>query len=366
MRAMALIVLFMIGCGQGASRNRGFGSIPQDSLLPDGTFENGLGNWQLDLRQSGRGSLSASPGSGYEGNRAAQVTVSATDGTGWHVQLVGQNRNIIPLAENRTYRLSLWVKSRVARSFPLRIALATPSAGTALPYQAVGGETVASTATQWTEVVHRFSTKRPVQNARVVIAVGAYAGETYSFDSIRLTEITSRPPPSEPGPPVPLRNPGIESDFDDDWRLATLPPAAANLSRDPTVAHTGWSSARIEVTSTNGMHRAAQFIASIGNQVVLQANHIYELRFWAKSDVSRDQAFHIAVTGPAPFQAIGGSMMVPVTGQWQQYRHTFRTDQAYSNARITIAMGKYGNAVYYLDDLSMTDNTDDSRDTTDR
>jgi hypothetical protein len=123
----------------------------------------------------------------------------------------------------------------------------------------------------------------------------------------------------------------------------------ASVTRDTTTAAQGSASARINITSTAGVDWRIDFYQD--NRSLVKGT-IYDLAFWAKSDVTRTIGLS-AQKNAANWDNYGLSKQVTTGPTWQLYTVTFESTATANDARIQFFAGAVTGTVW-LDDVRLT------------
>jgi hypothetical protein len=155
------------------------GSVPGgQELVVNGTYEADPfpGRWTLEQYSPGSASVSRVSGNAYEGTLSAKITVSASDGTDWHVQW--KETGLSVLAE------STLVVHFAARADSIRkISLSVMK--DVSPYTGYGGAQFTLDTLWHLYTCYVTSHETSQRNVRISFSVGAAKG-TYWFDAVSM------------------------------------------------------------------------------------------------------------------------------------------------------------------------------------
>jgi|APTNR8051073442_1049403.scaffolds.fasta_scaffold00749_10 hypothetical protein len=128
-------------------------------------------------------------------------------------------------------------------------------------------------------------------------------------------------------------NPGFETGaISAPWTLEQHDQAAAALSADAAQPAAGAYCARLEALNLTGTDWHLQFKQ---NQLSLQADTLYELRFWARASTARSIGVSVMQDGP-PYNWYTGANLW-LTPQWTEYAISFALPEDVGNGRISIS-----------------------------
>jgi len=132
------------------------------------------------------------------------------------------------------------------------------------------------------------------------------------------------------------------------WRLWANQSAGceAAVTRDTTDAAVGNVSARIDITQTTGTDwhiHFAQYDRS------LEGGAIYEMTFWAKSDVPREIGVS-AQKGSPDWRGYGLNRRLAIVNEWKEYKVSFEATETTDESRIQFFLGATTGTVW-LDDV---------------
>ena len=146
-------------------------------------------------------------------------------------------------------------------------------------------------------------------------------------------------------------NGGFEDAISDPWYFLVNETEGniATISRDTMDKAVGAASARIDVTTASGVERhikLAQFNRSLNQGV------IYDMDFWAKSDIQRSITLS-AQKGSPDWRGYGLWQHISIDTDWRKYQVSFAANETANDARIQFLFGETSGTVW-LDDVSMT------------
>jgi len=177
-------------------------SPAHSTLLPDSTFENGLGQWHLH-RQDGAAAQAVAAKLEGDGGKAAKITVT-TNGQPHHVQFACLFESSV-LAETEIYCLKFRARADVRRSFNVQII------GAARPWGNLGLRRELSVSRGWETFSLPFCASVPKQaRAKVDFFLGTSIG-TIWIDDIELVACDAEDRPVPRG--AVLRNPDCALTF---------------------------------------------------------------------------------------------------------------------------------------------------------
>jgi len=123
----------------------------------------------------------------------------------------------------------------------------------------------------------------------------------------------------------------------------------ASVSRDTTTAAEGSASARVTITSTAGVDWRVNFYQD--NRSLVKGT-VYDLAFWAKSNVTRTITLSAQKNAPN-WDGYGLWDQLTLGPAWQPYAVTFESTATASDARIQFFVGAVTGTVW-LDDVRLT------------
>ncbi|MBN1766449.1 MAG: carbohydrate binding domain-containing protein [Sedimentisphaerales bacterium] len=139
-------------------------------------------------------------------------------------------------------------------------------------------------------------------------------------------------------------NGSFEEPFGSTWSMwaKTSTGCAASLTRDTTTAADGQASARIDITQTSGENweiELHQYDRSLNEGV------LYDLIFWAKSDISR--SITVATQKGSPdWDNFGLHQDVDINEQWQEYTVSFTANATTTESRLQFRVGQTTGTVW--------------------
>jgi hypothetical protein len=88
------------------------------NLLQNPSFENGTANWYLNQFSPAVGSFTVTSSTAEDGANSAQVNVTTSDTTNWHIQL---SQDGLPMTAGQTYSVNFWAKAAGSRTLEVII-----------------------------------------------------------------------------------------------------------------------------------------------------------------------------------------------------------------------------------------------------
>ncbi len=123
----------------------------------------------------------------------------------------------------------------------------------------------------------------------------------------------------------------------------------ASITRDTTTATQGSASARVNITNTAGDDWHIDFYQD--NRSLVKGK-VYDLAFWAKSNVTRTLGLG-SQKNAAPWTNYGLSKQVTLGLNWQPYTVTFESNATVNDVRIQFFCGAVTGTIW-LDDVRLT------------
>jgi hypothetical protein len=169
---------FNLGYPLGPAQRVALNAAPAATLLDNGGFEASLtGTWDLLLNNSGTvATVARDAADAAEGSASARITITAADGTDWHINLEQKNRK---LQKGVSYDLSFWAKADVSRSITVSSQRNSPD------WRNYGLSRKVSIGTEWKQHVVTFEANETVSDARIEFFVGGQTGQVW-LDDARL------------------------------------------------------------------------------------------------------------------------------------------------------------------------------------
>jgi hypothetical protein len=142
----------------------------------------------------------------------------------------------------------------------------------------------------------------------------------------------------------------------DSWNLWDTPEEGydATISQDTTTAADGNASARIDIAASAGENWRILF--SQTNRMV-EANVVYDVRFWARAD--RPRMITVNTQKDAPdWRGYGLWVDQALTTEWREYRLSFMAPENASDARLGFNLGVAPGTVW-IDNVRITPSAGD-------
>ncbi|MBN1872783.1 MAG: carbohydrate binding domain-containing protein [Anaerolineae bacterium] len=151
-------------------------ALTTSNLLGDGTFEQGLGEWDLWAAESYTATFTTDASTAAEGNASVRVDVTQSQGTDWEVEFSKSPVNIISGTE---YTLSFWAKANGAWTIAAAVQQNTSPWNEYLGFESI------ALSTTWQ--MYEFSGVAAGSDPAAVfhLEVGATTGSVW-FDDVRL------------------------------------------------------------------------------------------------------------------------------------------------------------------------------------
>ena len=171
---------FDLGSALGPAARVSMGSAAPVNAMVNGSFEQPIVSpWRLTASQPGTAAqVIRDTSTAADGSASARITVTAADGTDWHIEFCQLNRSLV---QGKSYDLAFWAKADVPRP----ITLSTQQ--NVAPWQNYGLSTVVNLTTAWQRYAVSFQANATASDARIQFFLGAQTGTVW-LDNVSLED----------------------------------------------------------------------------------------------------------------------------------------------------------------------------------
>jgi hypothetical protein len=148
-----------------------------------------------------------------------------------------------------------------------------------------------------------------------------------------------------------IDNPGFESPIEYPWQFWANEGegCTATFSQDVSTSAEGIASARVDITATSGVDWHIDFNQDARS---LQKGSVYDLTFWAKSNITRTITLS-SQKNRSPWTNYGLWQEQMIGPEWKKYTVSFEANATVNDARVQFLVGAVTGTVW-LDQVSLT------------